>query len=224
MATTAQDIVTAAYNTSAKNRPATIATDATELLKLVIRSTRGLYAFAARVNPIYFSDSAPVTFAVIGWPRPTLAESIFRIEKPDGTEVAVVPFDDRKAEPSMPAVYELGGHFWPAGNALDPVSGNLNFWYSRRPTDPATLASNLDTRWPEQFNDLLIYEVAIYLALKDGRAADVAQLRVMRDGWADLFAAHLEHATANLRARFGQVRRFTTNTMVPLKAMLAGGA
>ena len=224
MAATAQEIITAAYNKSAKNRPGTIATETTELLAIVGRALQGLFAFAARVNPIYFADFFDVAFAGAGWVRPTKAEAIFRIEKTPyayADEVVVVPFDDRKAEPSLPALYELGGTFRSAGNTLDPVSGTLRFWFSRIPDRPATLAATIDAALPVQFEELLINEVAIYLALKDGRQDEVAQLRVMRDAWADLFAGHLEHATVNLRGRFGQVRRFTTHSLVPLKSLLA---
>jgi hypothetical protein len=223
--TTAQDILTGALARSLKNSPDRLATNATELLQLVIRSMRGLYAFAARVNPTYFAESAVVAFAAGGWARPELAESVFRIENPTPTEVVVVPFDDRKAEPSRPAVYRLGGKFITAGNALDPVAGNLTFFYARRPTSPANLTpATLDAQWTEQFNELLMLEVAIYLAIKDGRAEEVGSLTADRDKWAQLFVAYLEHETVNEVRRFGHVWRFNTQSMVPIMSLLAGPA
>jgi hypothetical protein len=223
VATTGQDILNAAYALSAKNRPGTIATEATELVKFINRAMRGLFAIAARVNPTYFAEGTPVVPADSQWARPLAAECLFRIEKvSDASEVVVVPFDDRKAEPSMPAVYEMGGFFRPAGNPNDPT-GNLIFWHTRLPDDLANLASALDADWPEQHNDVLVYEVAIYLALKDGRMDEVAALRAEREQPLQLYIAHLEHATINTRSRFSQVRRFTTNSLVPLKALLAGG-
>lgn len=221
MTTTVQQIVLGAYAKSAKNRPLSIATDATELVEVVTRAIRGLYSYAARVNPLFFAQAADVGFLSGGWLRPANAESLFWIERvSDGAEVVVVPFDDRKAEPSKPAVYELGQVFQPAGNPGDP-STMLRFFFSRRPVSLTSLADTLDPSWPETFNELLMDEVAIYLALKDGRMDEVATLRPLRDAWADLFSAFLEHATVNERRRFGQVRRFNSNALVPLKAILA---
>lgn len=222
--TTVQQILDGAYTRSSKNRPGILMTDATEGLQLVIRSLRGLYAYAARVNPTYFGAQTVVAFVSPGWRRPELAESIYRIETPAFVEVAVVPFDDRQAEPSMPAVYAFAQIYRPASvNAPDPQSGNLVFWHARRPTDPANLAATLDADWAEAYNELLMLEVAIYLALKDGRLDELAALRAERDSWATLFTAFLEHETANLRARWNLVRRFTTNTLVPIRSLLAGG-
>ena len=231
MATTPQDILNGAYAKSEKNMPGTIATESTELLQLVIRAMRGLYAFAARVNPTYFAEKAVVAVAAGAWPRPVTAESIWRVEGdattlpalPVGTEVVVVPIEDKQAESGKPAIYAFGQKFYSAGNANDPTGGNLTFFYSKRPTDPATLATALDATWVEQFNELLVLEVAIYLALKDGRADEAAALKADRDRWAQLFIAHLEHETANTRRRYGHLRRINTQTLVPLASLLAGG-
>jgi len=231
--TTPRQILTAAYAKSTKNRPGTIATESTELLQVVIRAMRGLYALAARVNPTFFATDTDVAFASPGWLRPDLAESIFRIERTAATtggtgaagdEVVVVPFDDRTAESGIGAVYRIGQTYRPAGNAPDPTGGTLKFYYSKRPSDPANLDATVDSMWTEQFNELLILEVAMYLALKDGRGDEVAALRGDRDTWARLFIAFLEHGEVNERRRFGHLRRFNTNTVIPLGQLLAGGA
>lgn len=226
---TVRQILDAAYAKSAKTRPSTALTEATEGVLMVARSVRGLYAYAARVNPLFFGELVTVgTTAAAGniplhWIRPAAAESIYRVEiLAGGAEVCVVPYDDRKAEPSKPSVYEFGQRFFSAGNPGDPVAGSLIFWYSKRPVDPVATSDTIDPMWCESYNELVILEVAIYLALKDGRADDLAELRQQRNSWATLFSAFLEHSTANLRSRFGQVRRFTTNTMIPLQSLLAG--
>lgn len=208
---------------SLKNIPGQIATQATELLNLLNRSMEGLYAFAARVNPTYFAETASVGFAGAGWTRPAAAESIIRIETPGFVEVIVVPFDQRDAEPGKPAVWRFGQLFRSAGNANDPTSGNLTFFYAKRPTAPVALANTLDPLWAEQFNELLALEVAIYLALKDGRASEVDGLMQDRDRWVTLYAAFLEHETANERREYGQAQRFVGPSLVPLTALLAGG-
>ena len=230
--TTPRMILTAAYSKSMKNKPGTIATESTELLQLVIRATRGLYAFAARINPTFFAESADVAFSAPGWARPQTAESVFRIEAlgstvpatAAGTEIVVVPFDDRTAESAMPGVYQIGQIYRSAGNAADPTGGSLRFFYSKRPTDPATLDATLDALWVEQFNELLSLEVAIYLATKDERAGELNALIGDRDRWAQMFVAFLEHETANERRRWGHIRRFNTNTLVPVGSLLAGGS
>lgn len=231
--TTPREIINAAYAKSMKNKPGTIATESTELLQLVIRALRGLYAVAARVNPTFFAEDADVTLGSGAWDRPLTAESIYRIERVSGTtggtgnagdEVVVVPFDDKTAEEGMNAVYEFGQKFFTAGNSLDPTGGDLKFYYSMRPADPANLAATLDPLWQESYNELLILETAIYLAMKDTRGEEVKDLKGERDVWAGLFIAFLEHSTANLRARFGQEHKFITKRLVPLNALFAGGA
>lgn len=223
MVTTAQDIVDAAMGRSLKNIPNQIATGATELLKTVNRAMDGLYAFAARVNPLFFADSLSVAYSAPGWARPPQAESVFRIEDPSFVEVVVVPYDQRDAEPGKPALYRLGQVFRSAGNTNDPTSGNLTFFYSKRPTAPAALANTLDSLWAETFNELLSLEVAIYLALKDGRAEEIQGLMADRDRWVTLFVAFLEHETANERRAYGHAQRFTGPSLIPLTALLAGG-
>jgi hypothetical protein len=231
--TTPRDILLAAYAKSTKNKPGTIATESTELLQVVIRAQRGLYAFAARVNPTFFATYTDVTATSGAWARPQQAESIFRIERTNNTtggtgtagdEVVLVPFDDRKAESGLGAVYRIGQSFYPAGNTPDPTGGDLRFYYAKRPSDPADLNAALDALWTEQFNELLVLEVAIYLALKDGRGDEAAVLRADRDTWARLFIAFLEHSEANERRRFGHLRRFNTNTLLPIGSLLAGGS
>lgn len=223
--TTAQMILEAAYAKSLKNKPGAIASESSELLQLVIRSMRGLYAFAARINPLFFAETAAVAYAAPGWARPQNAEAIFRLELPTAAEVVVVPFDDRKAEPGKPAVYSFAQIYRPASAlAPDPQNGNLTFFYAKRPTDPANLDAVLDAMWTEQFNELLILEVAIYLAIKDGRGEEVGAYKADRDKWATLFAAFLEHETMNERRRFGQVARFNVKSMMPVWSLLAGNS
>lgn len=223
--TTPQDIIEAAYARSTKNNPGAIATDATELLNLVNRTMRKAFALAARVNPAYFATqtSVPAPGAGLPWARPEGAESVFRIEL-GGVEVVVVPFDDKTAETGSKCVYRVGKNYYAAGNAGDPnpASDALVFWYSKRPTDAALTTSTLDSMWEEQFNDLLIVEVAIYLAKKDGRVEELQPLMEERDEWLRLFVMFLEHETANERKRYAYAKRFQTQTLVPVPDLWGG--
>lgn len=223
--TTGQMLLDAAYAKSLKNRPGEIATGATELLNLIIRSMQGLYAYAARVNPMFFSETAAVAFVSPGWTRPPLAESVIRIENPNGAEVVIVPYDQRDAEPGKPALWRFGQIYRPASSAaVNPQSGALTFFYAKRPTAPANLAATVDALWTEQFNELLVLELAIYLALKDGRGEEVPGLTADRDKWLTLYTAFLEHETAQERRSYGHVHRFVGPSLVPLTSLLAGGA
>jgi hypothetical protein len=226
--TTPNDILTAALGTSLKNRPGVLATDATELRSKVIRALRGLYAVAARVNPTFFAESSAVAFLTSGWPRPETAESVYRIERnanttggsgASGSEVVVVPFDDRGAELGQGAVYPFGQVYRSAGNAKDPTGGELVLFYARRPTDPATVNATLDAQWTEQFNELLILETALYLAGKEStRGEEVARLTQDRLVWLNLFIGFLQHETANVRHRYGHQTVVNVNSLLPLLA------
>jgi hypothetical protein len=223
--TTVLNILDGAYAKSNKNQPATIATEATELTQLVLRILRGVYNFAAEVNPIHFSETAAVVGVGGQWERPESAEAIFRIETAAFAEVVVVPFDDRLCEEPLPSLYEFGGFFTAdaAQTAAPGDTDTLTFWYSKRPDDPTPLDETgvLDPDWQEDYNELLILEVAIYLALKDGREGEVELLKVDRNVWAVRFASYLQHATSNLRRRYGHKKRVNVDTLLP---MLTGGA
>jgi hypothetical protein len=137
----------------------------------------------------------------------------------------VVPYDDRLAADPKPALYEFGGNFIVSPNQATPPGDTdvLTFWYSKRPDDPAPadLTGLLDPDWDEAYNDLLILEVAIYLAMKDGRSEELNILKGERNTWAQLFGAYLQHSTANIQRRFGHVKMVNVETLLP---MLTGGA
>lgn len=212
--TTIQDILNGAYGKSTKNQPGTIAAETTELLKVVNRIHRGIYAFAARINPIFFAESASVAEASGTWVRPETAESIVRIENTSNVEVTIVPLDDRAAEPTLLAVYEFGQKFFTAAGLVP--TGNLTFWYSKRPTTYTLLADILDSLWTEQFNEILILELAIYLSSKDGRFDEVQMFIPERDRWLGLFGVFLQHSTSNLRRRFGLKTVVNVQSLIPL--------
>ena len=220
MATTPREIIEAAYAKSLKNQPGAIASDA-ELLGQVIRVTRKYYAGAARINPWFFGESASVAWDGTTWPRPDTAEAVFRLEQ-SGVEVVVVPSDDRAAEATSPSVSRLGQAYYPAGNATDPAASPVDFFYSRRPTDPASLDATIDSSWPEQFNELLILDIAVYLAVKDGQQEDLMNYGPQLQEWQMLYRMFLEHETSNERRRTGQRQRFNTAELFPIPASIGG--
>jgi hypothetical protein len=223
--TTVQDILDGAYGASTQNQPSTIATEATELLAVVKRKLAGIYAFAARANPIHYSDTLDVVGVASQWERPEAANAIFRIETAAFVEVVVVPFDDRLAAEPQIALYEFGGLFTasPGQTAPPGATDTLTFWFSKRPIDPNPddLTGVLDPDWDDAYSDLLIFELAIYLALKDGRAEELAALKAERNQWATVYFQYLQHSTANLQRRFGHKKVVDVETLLP---MLTGGA
>jgi hypothetical protein len=218
---TAAQIYELGYAKSRKNQP-TITDEASDGLAFVNRTVRAMFAVAARVNPLYFGKYTDVAFASGGWARPAAAESIFFLEHA-GDEVAVVPMWDKAAETSMKAVYRLGAAFTPAGNVNDPTSGSLRFYYADSSVDAALITDPIDARWPTRFDELLALEVAIYLAVRDGREEERPGLVDQRDFWLRLFIAHLEHETVNERRRFNLRPRALATSVLPLGSLLAGG-
>lgn len=217
-----QEVLTAAYAKSKKNQPGAIASEGTELLDLVNRAFRGLWAVTARVNPFFFASSDTVSHDSEGWPRPTDAEAVWRIEL-DSDRVIVVPLDDRAADPSRPAVYRWGQKYYGAGNPDDPTNEDLDFFFTTRPATLNALTQELDSSWVEAYDELLILEVAIYLAIKDDRNEEVASLRGDRDRWLMLFLNFVEHETLNEVRRFDRLRPFNSPSVVPIASLLAGG-
>lgn len=217
----AEDVVVAAMGTSTKNQPGHIATQATELRNVVRRLLQGVFALTARVNPEFYGEREVVPFAAGGWARPADVELLWRIELPEGDEVIVVPSDDRKADTARPAVYRLGRTFYSAGNAADPIGGNLTFLFSSRPAVLAAITDPVDARFPDQFDGLLISDLAAYLARKDGRVDEAAAFREERDSWLKLYLAHVEHEVTNEVRRWAHGRTFHLPSLTPL---LLGGA
>lgn len=218
--TIGQDIYNGALAKSSKNDDGNFGT--TEIVERINRRLAGLYQVGSLVNPGFFADSAAVVEAAGVWARPEEALTIARLENALGAEVAVVPYDDQQAEPSMLSVYEWGQEFNAITNATGTTSGNLTFWYSRRPTDIANLGpATLDAQWREDFNELLILELAIDLSAKDGRIEEVTALKADRNEWLQRFVAFLRNTTANERRRYGNRRVINIEELIPL---LAGGA
>jgi hypothetical protein len=211
MPTTVDELIEAAYAKSTKNKAGTIATDAVELLGVANRALRKYFSRIARANPVLIGDIETVSFAAGGWARPADKQSILRLEiNGTGEEVHVVPFDDRQAEEELPSVYRLGRTYYSAGNANDPTSGDIDFWCAAFPSQASATTQTIDSLWPEEFNECLIHEVAIYLATKDGRADELTGLMAERDEWEELLLEFCEHETANERRRFDLLNKFQT--------------
>lgn len=197
----------------------------TEAVSVVQDSLDALFQIGARVNPAFYGDSEDVTYSS-GWARPTTAEAVDRIERADGEEVIVVPRSQPNAEPGFPCVYRWGRVYHPAGVTAGPeTSETLTFLFSRIPERLSADTDEIDEAYPEGHTTLLELDVAIRAAIKDGgpTAEIVEALGGERTEAFRRYVAFLEHETTNERRSYGLVRKFTTNTLVPLHSMLAGG-
>lgn len=225
------DLIIAALARSAKNDPDILATHESELLEAAHRAVAGAYAVAARVNPEYVGVAVPVDELPAGsWARPQ-GGTIFGITDAAGREVVAVPYHDQQAEPSKPAVYLMGARYHAVQGGANAPAGALTFYLAEQPAAPATLDDALPASWPVAHTDLLVADLALYLAVKDGRMEEVGALEVERQAALGRFVSFLAYENVITRRRYGQVRRVATSELLPLlagsvagMAGMAGGA
>lgn len=230
MAITARQIAEAAVLKSRRNTLGGTANTELELLPHIRRAVHGLFSVTARINRYFYGDSVvmPYVAGQNGWSRPTLAELIFLIHNSGGEDVIPVPIEEPDADIARPCVTRLGRVFRPIeGHAPGPDEyEDLTFYFSRKPIQPTTLDGNIDTAFPDEYDELLNLETAIYLALKDGgsRLEEVPILRGDRDRWLQLYLAHVEHETiGEVRTKSGSAYRFHATSVIPVGSLLAGG-
>lgn len=202
----ASDVIVAALARSSKNMADDLVTRSAELVPALNRSLRGAYAIAARVNPEYVGAIVSVTGVAGVWLRPAAADSVWWVESMAGVRVAVVPPAERDADVGRPSIYRLGRSYVTVGRTvpvLDPAATEtLRFFCAMRPDLLLTLADVLPVSWDRAYDDLLILDLAMYLALKDGRGEELAPLRAERAGWLQLYVNFLTHESASLTRRF----------------------
>jgi hypothetical protein len=218
--TTVQDVLNQAYAKSLKNQPGLIANEPVELLGQVNRIMRSIYSMAASINPTFFGKTAQMSEASGTWVEPDDSESVYYLtQDSDDAEVIVVPIDEQDAEPGELAVYSLGRVF--QASSSNPPAATLNVWYSKKADVETALADQLDQSWDEAYNELLVLEVAIFLAIKDGRQEEVPGLIQQRNLELRRFQLRLEHHLANIRSRWGPARAISTHqTFTPTELLL----
>ena len=220
---TVQQILNRAYSKSLKNQPGFIADEATELLAQVNRAFRAFYGMAARVNPTFFGTTATMSEASATWVEPTDAESVYYLEQDsDKAEVIVVPIEEQDAEPGELAVYSLGRVY--QASSSNPPSGVLNVYYSMAFPEASALGDTIDPSWPDSHNELAVLEIAIFLAIKDGRAEELGGLVGMRNAEVKRFLTRVENQHANLRTRFGPAQAINTSDVWSPRELLLGEA
>lgn len=211
----ASDLIVAGIGTSARNRSGIIADSQSELLAVLNRLVMDLFFDASVINPFYIGSVEVVSYnsTAGGWPRPSRALSVVRVEATaatqpglgDGTEVLVVQPDNREAGAYEPHVLELGGVFTASGVASSPSGGTLRFYFARRPV-PLTLngglAQAVDPLIPDDLEAYFVNGIGAYLALKDQRADEVPVLQAQRDAARAQWTQMVGAATPAIRRTF----------------------
>lgn len=221
MATTAKQLIEAAFSRSTFNDPESLATRS-ELIGVIDRRLKALYSLATEANEFYFGDILTVAPTSGAWLRPDTAETVHRVEVSAvgtgplavGQEVFITPFDDQQGE-MAPAIYQFGRKYYPSGRVGSDPNGTetLKFFVSKTPASLDSslawdnAANTLDADWPEQFNDLLVLDLSRYLATKDGRGEEVQLLRAEEADIMAVFLKHLSHENNGMRSRWGQRSR-----------------
>lgn len=185
MSTTVQQIIEAAYSRSTANDPGKLATDG-ELLGVGNRIYHALFALAAAAAPERYMSKT--TCVLSGSPAiGTLSAEVIdvrRVQRASGAKVNVIPVEEiDRLWHLAPAVYRQGGSLVSRGQTGDPGAETLTVWQLDAPTSWAATADTLDARFPTRHVELIIVELAIYLATKDeGRnAQEFAALKNYRD-------------------------------------------
>lgn len=189
MATTVNDLIRAAIATSRHNVRGGTASDE-ELVALIGDLLEGYFGEGALVNRRFFAGRITVDYdsSLGGWPRPSGATTVVHLVAGEGmqtatgqaialeTEIVDLAFEQRTTELGRPAVYQWGQVWYPAGRGTDPAAGKLVVFAGMRPTLPAATEDTIDPLWPEAHNPLLKWNLAIYLAQKDGERQDEVDL------------------------------------------------
>ncbi len=226
MASTYQDIVDAGLLRSRSNRPEWAANNQ-ELLNVAGRTLGLAYQLGHLLSPDRWTFSTDWLGGGVGtgeWPFVT--PPLVYIENITlGGEVKVVSVHERTVDVGAGRIY------WKSVSNLtsvaltgDPGSNDLlRFWSLAwaEPTPPA--AGVLSAPWVEHFNGLLIDEVALYLAIKEGRDSEVQMFTTSRNQWLQQYISFLRMATSARASRFAP-RTVNSGEIQALAAAFLGEA
>lgn len=220
---TAAEYIAAAMGRSYLNRGEVLALTQQELLGQLTRQFRRYYADAATQEASVFAQTAVLVYTTgpARWPLPTDIDVLHHLEQ-SSQPITVVPYEDRtEAEPSEACVYRLGNTLYPVGNSTDPTATSILALYTPIPAAFTTTGQSSPSAWNIAFDDMVVVELALFLAKKDGRMDDVQTLQMELDdpatGWKQLWTTWLGRASINV------TRRFATPRPVPSPATVAAG-
>lgn len=214
MATTIQAVITAALNRNQLNDEDVLAGDA-ELILLASRKQQRAFLEVAKVNPDFFGAAATPSLSAGGVASltgisPTVGiishveiANVGTSNYSSGDEVNLVTVAEKDDE-LAPRMYRQRNQLVTVGSDLQGVT-SVKLFYGQVPAaldsgqDPANLFMSL----PDEHADVLITEMALYLAIKDNREAQ--ELSILRDEAKEALANLLFVAQLNIPAnqRFG---------------------
>lgn len=144
--------------------------DDTELIGIIDRAQKELMA---RHPDRFRTKSAVIAPTGEPWVLPVHTKLHLLVKAVGGTRVHLVDLDDQAAS-FPPAGYLLGGtKFYSTIDTttatLNPATDSLVAFHGIVPTTLTATGNSLDAEWPEWWTRILELEVALFLAIKDGR-------------------------------------------------------
>jgi hypothetical protein len=181
---TAQDYINKAIARSYRNRGEVLAPEGAEMLVQLGDLFVEYYLFATGLNPAVFATTTALSWNGTGWDIPANCDTMIQLRTQAGTPITVVAVDNLDAEPTRPCVYRLGRHYFPAGLPSDPGATGIVAFYTLIPEPFASLAASPGAEWPAQYDTMVVVDLAMWLAAKDGRTDDVAEMLPLQQKWA----------------------------------------
>jgi hypothetical protein len=176
MATTVQQIIESAIARSTANDPGKLTVDG-ELIPHLNRKYQSIFARMALVGGDNLLAKTTLTFA--GSPPsvtlPTDIVDIVRFELSGGGRTYLIPVRDKdRTWVLAPAVYRQGNAVVSRAASGDAIAGDIwTLFYKDAPTTLSALATTLDVRYPVRYENALVVDLALYMAIKDeNRAPD----------------------------------------------------
>lgn len=170
MSTTVQQIIESAVARSTANDPGKLTVDG-ELIPKLNRRYQSIFARMALVGGDNLVAKTTLTFASSppSVTLPTDIVDIVRLETNAGARTYLVPIRDKDRTWVMaPAVFRQGNSIVSLARSGDPIAGDTwTLFYKDAPATLSALSSTLDTRYPVRYEDALVIDLALYMAVKD---------------------------------------------------------
>lgn len=200
---TVQTILDAAYLRSSRNVPGKTANTA-ELIGFLNRVYLAYYLLMAEASPDSFRSEITV---VLGGAPPSAViannvRDVVYAETAAGAEVTLIPRDETlRLWHVAPCIIWFGNTVRSRGKVGDPVNGDILVLFTLLGASALTSVSDVpDARFSDEYTELLILEVACYLALKDSNRdpSEYAELAKERAAWQARFMAFNGYPTTGL--------------------------
>ncbi len=170
MSTTAQQIIESAIARSSANDSGKLTVDG-EMIAHLNRKYQSIMARMAMLGGDNIVAKQSVTFAgaPASFTLPTDIIDIVRLETSTGGRTYLIPVRDKdRSWVIAPAVFRQGNTIVSRGANGDPAAGDTwTLFYKDAPATISALNSTLDARFPVRFENALVVDLALYMAVKD---------------------------------------------------------